>query len=82
MPGKFILNKTPLMLRVEREHNGEPIETLVPRYVEQMGLTRAADALGVSKDTLGKWLLQTGNTIQRRVVPLSGASAEDQHEVD
>ncbi len=59
--------KTKLMLRVEKEH-GEPLEKLLPERVNDVGLSATADELGVSKATLGYWLLKLGISVRRIAV--------------
>jgi hypothetical protein len=76
-----IENKTPRMLEIEAMHDGEDINRIVPRLVEQKGLTKAAKDLGVSKDTLGKWLLTVGYTVQRKLVPIGGPRLDGYQEV-
>lgn len=69
-----IVNKTALMLRVQDENGGEQIETLVPRLIEEKGgVTQAAETLGISKDTLGIWLLKMQYTVRIKVVPIGSA---------
>ena len=48
--------KTKMMLRVESDL-GQPLEKVLPTMVTELGLTGAANDLGVSKATLGFWLL-------------------------
>lgn len=66
--------KTKLMLRVEREYN-RPLERLLPEMVNEHGLSNAADELGVSKATLGYWLLKLGINV-RRVALAPGETLE------
>ena len=56
--------KTKLMLRVEREFES-PLERLLPELVNDQGLTPTADTLGVSKATLGYWMLKLGINVRR-----------------
>lgn len=56
--------KTKLMLRVEREFD-QPLERLLPELVNDQGLTATADTLGVSKATLGYWMLKMGINVKR-----------------
>ncbi len=56
--------KTKLMMRVENEHQ-RPLENLLPEMVNERGLSETADALGVSKATLGYWLLKLGISVRR-----------------
>ena len=46
------------MQRVENEHQ-RPLERLLPEMVNEIGLSSTAEELGVSKATLGYWLLKT-----------------------
>ena len=59
--------KTKLMLRVEREFD-RPLERLLPELVNDQGLTTTADTLGVSKATLGYWMLKMGINVHRVAV--------------
>ncbi len=59
MPGK-----TKKMVRVEQAWN-EPLETLLPKMVTVRGLSATAEQLGVSKATLGYWLLKLGINVKR-----------------
>lgn len=68
------IKKTKLMRNVE-EQQGRPLEQLVPELVNQIGMSRAAQQLGVSPATLGYWMLKMG--IQyRRVALADGESIE------
>lgn len=66
--------KTKLMLRVENEHQRE-LERLLPEMVNERGLSATADHLGVSKATLGYWLLKLGINV-RRVALAPGETLE------
>ena len=66
--------KTKLMQRVEKEHQ-RPLERLLPEMVNEKGLSSTADELGVSKATLGYWLLKLGISV-RRVALAPGESLE------
>lgn len=59
--------KTKLMLRVEKQ-NGRPLEELLPERVNDVGLSATAEELGVSKATLGYWLLKLGISVRRIAV--------------
>ena len=52
------------MQRVEREHQ-RPLERLLPEMVNEKGLSGTAEDLGVSKATLGYWLLKLGINVRR-----------------
>ena len=56
--------KTELMQRVEKEFQ-RPLERLLPEKVNEIGLSSTAEELGVSKATLGYWLLKLGINVQR-----------------
>ena len=66
--------KTKLMQRVEKEHQ-RPLERLLPEMVNEYGLTTTAEELGVSKATLGYWLLKLGINV-RRVALAPGETLE------
>ena len=59
--------KTRKMLGVEAEQ-GERLEDLLPRLIDERGQSGAADYLDVSKATLGYWLLKLGISIARIAV--------------
>ena len=61
--------KTKLMLRVEKEFD-QPLERLLPELVNDQGLTATADTLGVSKATLGYWMLKMGINVKRVALAL------------
>ena len=67
--------KTKLMARVERDHNGQPLEKLLPEMINADGLIATAASLGVSKATLGYWLLKLGINV-RRVALAPGETLE------
>ena len=56
--------KTKLMQRVE-ESQKRPLERLLPEMVNEKGLSVTAEELGVSKATLGYWLLKLGINVRR-----------------
>ena len=56
--------KTKMMTAVEERFN-QPLEKLLPEMVTEQGLTATADSLGVSKATLGYWLLKLGINVKR-----------------
>ena len=66
--------KTKLMQRVERDHP-RPLERLLPEMVNEVGLSATAEELGVSKATLGYWLLKLGINV-RRVALAPGETLE------
>ena len=66
--------KTKLMVRVE-EQPQRPLEKLLPEMVNEMGLSATADELGLSKATLGYWLLKLGINV-RRVALAPGETLE------
>ena len=59
-----LARKTKLMLRVEKEFD-RPLERLLPELVNDQGMTATADTLGVSKATLGYWMLKMGINVRR-----------------
>ena len=66
--------KTKLMQRVEDKYQ-RPLERLLPEMVNEMGLSITAQELGVSKATLGYWLLKLGINV-RRVALAPGETLE------
>ncbi len=66
--------KTKLMQRVETEQQ-RPLERLLPEMVNEIGLSATAEELGVSKATLGYWLLKLGINV-RRVALAPGETLE------
>lgn len=60
--------KTKLMIMVEQQHQ-RPLERLLPEMINEIGLTRTAEQLGLSKATMGYWNLKLG--IQVRTVALA-----------
>ncbi len=66
--------RTKLMQRVEDSHQ-RPLERLLPEMVNELGLSVTAQELGVSKATLGYWLLKLGINV-RRVALAPGETLE------
>ena len=66
--------KTKKMIAVEEKFH-QPLEKMLPEMVTEQGLSSTADELGVSKATLGYWLLKLGITV-RRVALAPGESLE------
>jgi hypothetical protein len=66
--------KTKLMQRVEKEFS-RPLERLLPEKVNEVGLSATAEELGISKATLGYWLLKLGINV-RRVALAPGETLE------
>ncbi len=66
--------KTKKMAAVE-ETLGEPLEKVLPEMITEEGLSATADRLGVSRATLGYWLLKLGINV-RRVALAPGESLE------
>ena len=62
------------MQRVENEHQ-RTLERLLPEMVNEKGLSATAEELGVSKATLGYWLLKLGISV-RRVALAPGETLE------
>ena len=56
--------KTKKMIAVE-ERFQQPLEKMLPPLVTEQGLSATADEIGVSKATLGYWLLKLGISVQR-----------------
>jgi hypothetical protein len=70
----IMARKTKLMQRVEKEFS-RPLERLLPEKVNEVGLSATAEELGVSKATLGYWLLKLGINV-RRVALAPGETLE------
>jgi len=68
------IRKTKLMQQVERRYQ-RPLERLLPEMVNERGLSQTALELGVSKATLGYWLLKLGINV-RRVALAPGETLE------
>ena len=66
--------KTKKMVAVEERFH-QPLEKILPEMVTEQGLTHTADQLGVSKATLGYWLLKLGINV-RRVALAPGETLE------
>ena len=66
--------KTKKMMTVEEQFH-QPLEKLLPELVTEQGLSVTADQLGVSKATLGYWLLKLGINV-RRVALAPGETLE------
>jgi len=56
--------KTKKMMAVEEKFH-QSLENMLPEMVTENGLSSTADELGVSKATLGYWLLKLGITVRR-----------------
>ncbi len=69
-----MLKKTKKMLVVEERFH-RPLELILPEMVTEHGLSASAEQLGVSKATLGYWLLKLGINV-RRVALSPGESLE------
>ena len=66
--------KTKKMLAVEERFH-QPLEKILPEMVTERGLSATAEHLGVSKATLGYWLLKLGINV-RRVALAPGETLE------
>lgn len=60
----MMARKTKKMVAVE-EHYHQTLEQLLPQMITERGLTATAEELGVSKATLGYWLLKLGINVKR-----------------
>jgi hypothetical protein len=58
------LRRTKLMRGVEERYN-QPLEKLLPRMYNEMGLPRMAEALGVSCSTVWYWMLRYGVDVRK-----------------
>ena len=68
------VKKSAKMLEAEKRLK-RPLERALPEMVNEFGLTGAAKRIGVSKATLGYWLLKLGINV-RRVALAPGESLE------
>tara|TARA_B110000116_G_C16292269_1_gene339962 strand:+ start:266 stop:487 length:222 start_codon:yes stop_codon:yes gene_type:complete len=59
-----MLKKSKKMLKIEQGLN-QPLEEVLPELVTNLGLTGAANELGVGKATLNYWLLKFGISVRR-----------------
>lgn len=66
--------KTKKMVAVEERFH-QPLEKILPEMVTEQGLSHTAEHLGVSKATLGYWLLKLGINV-RRVALAPGETLE------
>lgn len=57
--------KTKKMIAIEERYH-QPLERILPELLRERGVAGTADQLGVSKATLGYWLLKLGIGIPRR----------------
>jgi len=69
-----MLKKSKKMIKIEEGLN-KPLEEALPEMVTNLGLTGAANELGVGKATLNYWLLKFGISV-RRVALKPGESLE------
>lgn len=60
----MLRRKTKKMIDVEVRFQ-QPLEEMLPPLVTDNGLSATAEQLGVSKATLGYWLLKLGINVQR-----------------
>lgn len=58
------MRKTKLMRQVEESHR-QPMEQLLPAMINDRGLTATALAFGVSKATVGYWVLKLRIDVRR-----------------
>jgi len=68
------MRRTKLMRGVEERYN-QPLEKLLPRMYNEMGLPRMAEVLGVSRSTVWYWLLRYGVDV-RKVALAPGETLE------
>ena len=66
--------KTKKMMAVEEKFH-QPLEKMLPEMVTEQGLSHTADELGVSKATLGYWLLKLRIEV-KRIAIAPGESVE------
>jgi hypothetical protein len=58
------IRKTAMMILVETKFS-EKLETLLPRLINDQGMSSAADTLGTSKSSLSYWCLKLGIEVKR-----------------
>ena len=58
------IRKTTKMKEGE-ERLSEKLETLLPRLINDQGMSNAADAIGVTKSSLSYWCLKLGIEVKR-----------------
>lgn len=63
----IMARKSKLMLRVEEKFK-QPLGELLTEKINEQSLSATADELGVSKATLGYWLLKLGINVRRVAV--------------
>ena len=68
------MRRTKLRRGVEERYN-QPLEKLLPRMYNEMGLPRMAEVLGVSRSTVWYWLLRYGVDV-RKVALAPGETLE------
>tara|TARA_B100000749_G_C18219423_1_gene379481 strand:- start:20 stop:268 length:249 start_codon:yes stop_codon:yes gene_type:complete len=61
---QMMRRKSKMMIEVE-ERFQQPLEDMLPALVTEQGLSVTANQIGVSKATLGYWLLKLGINVQR-----------------
>ena len=61
---QMMRRKSKMMIQVE-ERFQQQLEEMLPALVTEQGLSVTANQLGVSKATLGYWLLKLGINVQR-----------------
>ena len=69
------MRKTKLMRQVEEQYHGEPLEELLPRLYNEMGLPGMVRELGIGKATLWYWMLKFGVEL-RKVALAPGETME------
>ena len=69
------MRKTKLMRQVEEKYKGEPLEELLPRLYNEMGLPGMVIELKIGKATLWYWMLKFGVEL-RKVALAPGETME------
>ena len=62
------LRKSKLMRKVEERYGGEPLEELLPRLYNDMGLPGMVREMGIGKATLYYWFLKFRVDLKRVAV--------------
>jgi len=62
------MKKSKLMLKVEARYPGKTLEEILPPMLVEWGPSATADKIGISKATLGYWLLKLQWRVERVIL--------------